>query len=990
MANAKNEGTMAIDDIVLKITADVSAVEARLKKVESQIDNVQNKASKAGSGAFGNMNGALDKINSGLLTGIRQTGTFLGVAWGLHGAFHAIAKVVSTWGDLMKAGLSAVDEFRMGIVTSSGMLTALSKVPAPELGKAYDAWKEYHAWLYQASLEADRKVAASGQDIFEAGKELAIRGLVPKNKDQVYITGMLVDWIRSVTKGLSQQQQLWQEVRALFDGQMRLGAQALQQFVKVDPQFQEKFDAARKSAMAIGDAQPVWDLLKKTMSGMTFASKDMEQTLNSLQNTAKSAATYGLIQSFSEAYDSLVKYGWQVLDVFYQNGQLTAQGEEVANQLKTAWDNVKPSVDQLVSSIINGGPAMAARIGMVASGLGQIVVMAGKATAAILEMVAAIGAIDLGTLAQAAAIVGAGTLAGGALGALVSGGNPAAIGIGARVGGMAASAYAGYHAIQQGKENLAGEAIKGMAERSGNTAADIEEAASKIKRAATNTEKESLFAPVASKREQLDYATKVAGDYATTLGNEARRLKDSGVKGQELRDKMSEFHTKQSGEFKGESVDRGLRSGTYIDFAKSMYGVSEKAPKTPDIGMSQGKDKKGGGGGGGGAERKPIDYQLWLQEAKAKRDLAIAIAEQHLNDVKKKNDEEEKDLKRKLEQGLLSYQEYYAKLNEMNEAEAKAARAVYAEELKAVEEAHDTSVMAIKRKAEVREYTPGEMETAINIENLKYQKEKLKIEGKIKDLTLDTAAKKKQYEFDSLEALRKQQIMLKELELGLAWGPLEERKASVEKVRQEYANRRKGFAEGTEESNRLKALEDMAVFQAKFKDTIDGFVSAITGGIDGIVDALMEGGEGLLSATEDMFKSLFKEAMKPGVEWLQQQLTNLFKWLFSETGLGAGLGGAMMGAIGLVGMMVTKSLGTKSTFTASGVTSNVTTHENVRGVIAGESSVAIGEISASLSDAWANSESYLREIAINTRNLAYASSGKDLSQYFNESLAKGA
>jgi hypothetical protein len=112
-----------------------------------------------------------------------------------------------------------------------------------------------------------------------------------------------------------------------------------------------------------------------------------------------------------------------------------------------------------------------------------------------------------------------------------------------------------------------------------------------------------------------------------------------------------------------------------------------------------------------------------------------------------------------------------------------------------------------------------------------------------------------------------------------------------------------------------------------------------------------------------------------------------------------------MGVIGLVGMLLTSGGGNKS-FTASGVTSNVTGTEAVRGIIAGETSIPIAEISVSLSEAMAPHFSVLRQIEANTRggggataqvNVNYqgnqenrATTRESMEAYFREYLLMGA
>jgi len=102
-------------------------------------------------------------------------------------------------------------------------------------------------------------------------------------------------------------------------------------------------------------------------------------------------------------------------------------------------------------------------------------------------------------------------------------------------------------------------------------------------------------------------------------------------------------------------------------------------------------------------------------------------------------------------------------------------------------------------------------------------------------------------------------------------------------------------------------------------------------------------------------------------------------------------------------MLLTSGGGNKS-FTASGVTSNVTGTEAVRGIIAGETSIPIAEISVSLSEAMAPHLSVLRQIEANTRGSGSGGAGQvnvnvqenrattreSMEAYFREYLLMGA
>jgi hypothetical protein len=103
--------------------------------------------------------------------------------------------------------------------------------------------------------------------------------------------------------------------------------------------------------------------------------------------------------------------------------------------------------------------------------------------------------------------------------------------------------------------------------------------------------------------------------------------------------------------------------------------------------------------------------------------------------------------------------------------------------------------------------------------------------------------------------------------------------------------------------------------------------------------------------------------MKQMMQWL----TDFFKQMFG--GLGETILNSLMGVIALIGMFLTSG-GGGSSWTPSGVQSSVTGHEAVRGIIAGETSIPVAQVSESLAEAVAPHLSVLRQIEFNTRGSA--------------------
>jgi len=162
-----------------------------------------------------------------------------------------------------------------------------------------------------------------------------------------------------------------------------------------------------------------------------------------------------------------------------------------------------------------------------------------------------------------------------------------------------------------------------------------------------------------------------------------------------------------------------------------------------------------------------------------------------------------------------------------------------------------------------------------------------------------------------------------------------------------------------------------AAFQIKWKEQIDDMVNAISDGVSDIIDGILEGGVDIKKSARNMFKGIFDAGIKKGLEKFEDLLIKGFEKLFKS--VGGAVGSAIMTVIGLIGMMLLSS--TSKSWSASGVESGVTSHEAVRGIIAGETTIPIGEIGESLQDALINTNGILRQIEENTRDLSGVAGG---------------
>lgn len=268
-------------------------------------------------------------------------------------------------------------------------------------------------------------------------------------------------------------------------------------------------------------------------------------------------------------------------------------------------------------------------------------------------------------------------------------------------------------------------------------------------------------------------------------------------------------------------------------------------------------------------------------------------------------------------------------------------------DLQKLELDHQTKLLALKRE-----------ENKLDADHTKFQAERTKAAG---------------------EMLKTVNDSLRDNALGTALGPVEEREERINKLVTDQLEKRRemvrlmgqlvaaGEMSPEDMAGKLKTFDqqnETKLFNEKFGADIKAAAQAITQGFTDMIDSMMEGGQNFMQSAHNMFKQLFSLGMKPGLEALQQQLIGGFKSLFGAAG--SALASAVMGVIGLVGMLLTSG-SQKSSWSPSGVQSGVTASEPVRGVIAGETSIPIAQISDSLRDATAPHLSVLRQIETNTR-----------------------
>jgi hypothetical protein len=301
-----------------------------------------------------------------------------------------------------------------------------------------------------------------------------------------------------------------------------------------------------------------------------------------------------------------------------------------------------------------------------------------------------------------------------------------------------------------------------------------------------------------------------------------------------------------------------------------------------------------------------------------------------------------------LEEQVITYQQYQEEIRRLDEQELAGALELIAKKRAAEKAALEDALADLARQdlpEEARVYKEQALQAASRERLTKLAAEEAKL--------LAEAEKKITEQLKEQLQLRKEadEILARQSE-GLALGPIEEREARIlALLRQQAEERRKiaaAYGEGSPQMGQFESQAALNIYLQRYGEQIKGFAEAVARGFSDLIDSLLQGGADLVKALHGFFKNLFTQALKPGLDALQQALISGFKSLFGA--VGASLASALMGIVGLIGMILTGG-GGGSSFSPTGAGVGVTSSQALQGIVAGPTSIPIGQIGESLADA---------------------------------------
>ncbi len=422
-----------------------------------------------------------------------------------------------------------------------------------------------------------------------------------------------------------------------------------------------------------------------------------------------------------------------------------------------------------------------------------------------------------------------------------------------------------------------------------------------------------------------------------------------------------------------EQQDDLVKSGEALKKPQAPAPKPEVKPASPEEAARQARaalekalreaPKPTGKADKGGKETADNLLAPTLAMYKAKREVELQDAQNSLDLLKSANEKKKAELERALAAQEIDGRTYYQRLQELQQEETAAALAMIDRKRQAQQKAYQDSLIELAADEKLSPEAKQIAQQKLAAEN---RKNLAKLDTEAAQIRLD--GEKKVTEELKRQVELKQQYQQKtedlQLETAQLLGAISDQEAKLQRLYLDWQRaKQEAVKAGAYTPEYAAALEQN--YQAKKANAQQGdFAGTIASGFSSLVNSIVSGTRDVLSSLHNFFNTLFTEALKPGLDQLKTLLTSGFKNLFGE--VGAGLGSAIMGAVGLVGMLLTQGSGSSS-WSASGVTSSVTAHEAVRGIIAGDTSLPIAEIGVSLQDALVETNGILQDIERNTR-----------------------
>ena len=316
--------------VILTIDSQGNAKIEEVKRSLKDVGDTAKSANQEGAASADEFAGAL----------VRQLGLYALLVAGVYKLEQAVVGG-------FKAGIQAVDDFRLTTIGVAATLTDLGKEGSnAQLDYARNI--AYSKDMYGELELAAARHFASGKDLVQAFNILSQKGIVLR-KEEIDDLGTIVDKIKLATAGQVQAIQISQELRAMLSGQARATDQMA---MMLKDRYGAEWEAIVKKHREAGD---LIHWLAGEFKGLIYAGQDVQGTLMSQKTTLETLLTQVGRAGLTGAYEDIVGWMKQI------NSYLREHREEIGGGINRGWVAVKELVEgaygfiKEISNVANKG-----------------------------------------------------------------------------------------------------------------------------------------------------------------------------------------------------------------------------------------------------------------------------------------------------------------------------------------------------------------------------------------------------------------------------------------------------------------------------------------------------------------------------------------------------------------------------------------------------------------------------------------------------------
>lgn len=270
---------------------------------------------------------AMNNIKGGMASAMSQMASMVGVTLSVAGAVYAIEKA-------FRAGIRAVDDYRVTVVGIAATLTDMAKPGQGSMEQMFVRNKMAAQDMYKSiTIEAAKHFSSAREGMMVYNR--LVQSGYSARQEEVGALLTLTDKIKLATKGQNVEMQLNTEIIALMQGQARAQSMlAMELQSRLGPGWKDLVQKHR----AAGD---LLEWITSLYPGLTAANKEIEGTINAQWATTKSLLDLISIGGLAGAYDDIVDLNKQI------NEYLREHEQDLVVGIARGWATVRWTIERI-------------------------------------------------------------------------------------------------------------------------------------------------------------------------------------------------------------------------------------------------------------------------------------------------------------------------------------------------------------------------------------------------------------------------------------------------------------------------------------------------------------------------------------------------------------------------------------------------------------------------------------------------------------------